>query len=860
VAGATALKRQGVVSPIFLRIFFIFLLLLTVAYPVFAAKESGLATGAMPAWVIDLVMPDLKQERMRSVEDGIYYLIQDDQVKIGSQGDQFFSRTAKKVTDRSGLESAAETQIVFDPATEKVILHRAAIWRAGKMIDYTKSADIEILRREDELESGIITGDKTALIRLPDVRAGDITDFAWSWVDTKTYWSGHHFSTHSLGWSVPVATTHVRIVKPRAMVLTSKLSNGAPKPSQAFVGDDEIWTWNIADADPVPGEEDRPEWIEPWAKVEISTMNSWQGVTDWARPLYEIDPALPPDLSAKVDEIASATSDPMMRVTRSLRLVQDSVRYTSISIGLDGYRPHAPAATWRNGYGDCKDKTMLLIAILQRLGIVAVPALTGIDDGPGLDEVLPSANAFDHVIVRVDGLKQPLWLDPTGSYEGGVAPNLADLPYGYALPLRAGQNKLEVIAAAIPKQPTMIVDETHTRTANGMSISIKTTSKGDEANIARSSNAAESLSNRETKDLKYYSGIYPGIEQNGAFKFTDDRNRNVVTVEQNYIIPSENDDFEDTVAAYPIDAWSLTDVYKTPASASRKTAFALPVQINREHNFTIITPSHRPALPEEENISGEGFYFKRAASRDGDSMTVNLTLQGKARMLAAKDVKAYRKDAKKLAELNYAYIDLNEDTLEGKDGLLFLSLLLFFSGGGMLLYLSVKQLQKAEDADEVTGVLRPIGLAKFTVMVICTSGMYSAYWMWRCWRRYRQTEGVDILPFWRAVFEIFWIYPLFTAAREKSERQFHIAVGILVLLAVILSGIFTSMAEMKEWPFVAKLAVNAITPLLILPVVIQVNRANSAESIAQNSAFRPVHWIAMICGLTFTILIMTDFY
>ncbi len=636
MAGAIVLKRLGINTPAILRIFFILFLLITIIYPVFAAKENSLATGAMPTWAINLAMPDAKQERLRSVEDGIYYLIQDNQVKIGNQGDQFFSRTARKVTDRSGLESAAETQIVFDPATEKVVLHRAAIWRAGKMIDYTTSADIEILRREDELENGIITGDKTALIRLPDVRAGDITDFAWSRVDTKTYWPGHHFSTHSLGWSVPVAITHVRVIKPRAMALTSKLSNDAPKPSQTFVGEDEIWTWNIADADPVPGEDDSPDWIEPWAKVEISSMNSWQGVTDWARPLYEIDPALPPDLSVKVDEIASATSDPMMRVTSSLRLVQDSVRYTSISIGLDGYRPHAPAVTWRNGYGDCKDKTMLLIAILRRLGVTAVPALTGIDDGPGLDNVLPSANVFDHVIVRVDGLKQPLWLDPTGSYEGGIAPGLADLPYGYALPLRTSQNKLEAIAAAVPKQPTMIVDETHTRSTSGMSISIKTTFKGDEANIARNGNATESVSNREAKDLKYYSGLYPGIEQNGAFKFTDDRNRNVVTVEQNYIMSSDNDDFEDTLAAYPIDAWSLTDVYKTPESASRKMAFALPVQINREHNFTVVTPGHRPALPEAENRSGEGVSFNRTASRDGDSMTVNLTLQGKLGYLTQK--------------------------------------------------------------------------------------------------------------------------------------------------------------------------------------------------------------------------------
>ena len=59
------------------------------------------------------------------------------------------------------------------------------------------------------------------------------------------------------------------------------------------------------------------------------------------------------------------------RARAALRLVQDQVRY--VFVGLDGgnYTPASVADTWQRRYGDCKAKTVMLMALLREMGISA---------------------------------------------------------------------------------------------------------------------------------------------------------------------------------------------------------------------------------------------------------------------------------------------------------------------------------------------------------------------------------------------------------------------------------------------------------------------------------------------------------
>jgi tetratricopeptide (TPR) repeat protein len=194
------------------------------------------------------------------------------------------------------------------------------------------------------------------------------------------------------------------------------------------------------------------------ALVEATSFDDWASVSRAMAPLYATEGTIADgsDLAAEVAKIEAASSDPRVRAAAALRLVQDKVRY--LFKGMDGgnYVPQAPAKTWEVRYGDCKAKSLLLLAILHKLGITAEPVLANSALGGLLEKRLPSAAAFDHVLVRatIDG--RSLWLD--GTRTGDRLADIYDTPdFVEVLPVRAEGAGLLPIESRPDARPQMAI-------------------------------------------------------------------------------------------------------------------------------------------------------------------------------------------------------------------------------------------------------------------------------------------------------------------------------------------------------------------------------------------------------------------
>jgi hypothetical protein len=114
------------------------------------------------------------------------------------------------------------------------------------------------------------------------------------------------------------------------------------------------------------------------------------------------------------------------------RWVAQDIRYVSIALGLGGYQPRTPAQVVATGYGDCKDKATLYIAVVNALGFQAYPVL--LKSGDQVERALPSIEQFDHAIAAVERPGGRVYVDLT-----------ADLvPYGELPPSDQGQFALVV--------------------------------------------------------------------------------------------------------------------------------------------------------------------------------------------------------------------------------------------------------------------------------------------------------------------------------------------------------------------------------------------------------------------------------
>ena len=191
----------------------------------------------------------------------------------------------------------------------------------------------------------------------------------------------------------------------------------------------------------------------------MSDFSGWNEVSKTIYPLFDKAATLPANspLRAQIARIAAAHLDPKSRSLAALQLVEGDIRYLAVLLNAGGYTPATADLTWSRRFGDCKGKTVMLLALLRGLGVDAVPALVNTTGGDGLDRFPPMMDVFDHVILKVTIGGATYWLD--GARQGDEDLDILPVPnYHFDLPLTLAGAALEPL---VPRDPVLPTLETH---------------------------------------------------------------------------------------------------------------------------------------------------------------------------------------------------------------------------------------------------------------------------------------------------------------------------------------------------------------------------------------------------------------
>jgi hypothetical protein len=145
-----------------------------------------------------------------------------------------------------------------------------------------------------------------------------------------------------------------------------------------------------------------------FAPAGDASLGTWQGVGAWYDALARDRMAATPEIAAKAAELTAGKTDFYDKTEAIAEFVQKQIRYFVIEKGIGGNQPHPAADIFRNGYGDCKDKSTLLAAMLSTVGIHSALVLVDTDRGV-VDPTAPSALG-NHAIAAVripDGYESP---------------------------------------------------------------------------------------------------------------------------------------------------------------------------------------------------------------------------------------------------------------------------------------------------------------------------------------------------------------------------------------------------------------------------------------------------------------------
>jgi hypothetical protein len=421
---------------------------LMVVVPVCAQSEQ-VRRGPAPTWA----MPSELLPVPGAVSGPVFFRRQDVAVHLSDKGQAQYLGYRVKILDSNALQ-IGNISIAWNPGSGAPIIHGIKVFRDGEVTDVLKNASFEVLRREDQLEAAKLDGMLTAVLRVPDLRVGDEME-----VDLTTFSSnpgvGHNEAgLLLLGPSPAPGRYHLGLSwdggrEPR-LKATSDMTAAMLKREGAV----DFRFDNPASLSPPKDAPPRYQWQRA---VEFSDFDDWVALSRHFAPLFAkaATPGANSAVKHEASRIAAAQARPLDRAAAALKLVQQDVRY--IYVGLNGGNliPASADETWQRRYGDCKGKTVLLLALLAEMGIDAEPVLvnsSGADDG--FDQRLALPQLFDHVLVRAQIDGKAYWLD--GTLPPVAVPSaLPVFPVGWVLPLTAKGSGIEKVAW----QPATTPDE-----------------------------------------------------------------------------------------------------------------------------------------------------------------------------------------------------------------------------------------------------------------------------------------------------------------------------------------------------------------------------------------------------------------
>lgn len=568
-----------------------------------------------PAWVTPISPGSRAQVPVGQISSGAYFLLGDFQTRSGPEGRTEFRHFATQALNDQGVDTIANIELLFDPSYQSLQVHALAVIRNGQRIDKLRRATIRVLQREKELEYRIYDGRKSAHIFLDDIRTGDIVEYAYSVHGSNPVFGAREFGSQSLQWAVPIERLHVRLLLPIDRDPRLTVRNSARQPLVRTTATHREYVWDESSLAPLALENDAPGWFDPYPALEWSEFADWNAVARWAVPLYRPPAQLGPSLRAKVLSIEIGARSQADKVLAALRLVQGDVRYLGVEIGSGSFVPSPPDRVYDRRFGDCKDKTLLLLSLLHHMGIDAQAALVNTVLTRGVSDMAPNPAAFNHVLVHVKVDGRSYWLDPTRAPQPGSLDAVHQPDFGLALLVSDTTRELLPMrrdpAAAIKRRIDARFDA-----RDGFDqparLTITTTSEGREAEEARNLLATTSPDALQKQYLNYYARYYPGVLVTQAMAVSDDTEHNRITVTEYYAIP----DF------WPLDEGGsrreatfyspeMMDVLRLPSSTVRHSPVALASPLDVTLVTEALLPESWPITPETTRIEDAHFTLER---------------------------------------------------------------------------------------------------------------------------------------------------------------------------------------------------------------------------------------------------------
>jgi len=334
-------------------------------------------------------------------------------------------RYVVQILRQEAVSDYEELRFSYAPGHEKQTLN----WLRVVRPDGTIISEGPSHRQESDVPAQMgnpVYADRRVLrLSVSGVAPGTIVDYSYTTEEQKPFLEGDDYNSWSLTMANTVRRSRYIVDLPASLRPLIQERNLRQPRVERQVGDRRVYMWSgqdIARFETEPFASDSNGVVQ---SLEWALPNSWERIGRWYLGHVREREAVTDSLRRKARALVAGARSFDDSVRALHRYVAQDIRYVSISLGIGGYQPRFPEEVMATGFGDCKDKATLFVALMRGIGYEAYQVV--LNSTGNVTEALPSISQFDHVIAayRRPGRADYLYTDLTAE----LTP-LVELPFG----------------------------------------------------------------------------------------------------------------------------------------------------------------------------------------------------------------------------------------------------------------------------------------------------------------------------------------------------------------------------------------------------------------------------------------------
>ncbi len=363
-------------------------------------------------------------------------------------------------------KSSKFRQVVYQPLTDAaaaVLRQYSFQYHADREVVQLRGARVH--RRNGKVDEAIEYGEgaadlpwismytsaRTFYIQLPRLEPGDVVELAYRVDDTtpRNEFADYFGDVVYLQSNEPVANAEYVLIAPKSRKLYIDTNMKDLKRSTKELGKNQIYRFFAKSVPAVEQEPAMPPLGGVLGHVHVSTYANYQEMGRWYWGLSKDQLELDDETRELAHRLGAGAKTDLEKVRNVFNWVVKNTRYVALEFGIYGFKPRRCVQTVARGWGDCKDKATVIVALLKELGVDATLVIVRTQNRGDFTSQVASLAPFDHAIAYVPSLD--LYLDGTAEYAGATELPEADLE-AMALQVNQGNSKLVRLPKNDPQQ------------------------------------------------------------------------------------------------------------------------------------------------------------------------------------------------------------------------------------------------------------------------------------------------------------------------------------------------------------------------------------------------------------------------